>query len=256
MSLFMDKTAVTIDELTRHDSNLLEVSRVERVDLTAKLALAHDELEVDLTAIFDRARNNTTPAVSPNYLMLPNVVVTLALRLWDVNQTLVLVYRDAYFDQLNDRYKGKWAEYVVLAKWARDKFLTTDIGLVVDPVPQAGPPVITQIAAADSGGTFYFRVSFVNASGQEGEPSIAVTVTTLDGSVADVQTGPPPANATGWNFYGGFSPETIFLQNPTPLTLGSDFAFYPSAAVTSGPLPGTGQPPDMYRTLPQLLQRG
>jgi hypothetical protein len=135
MSLFMDKTAVTIDELTRHDSNLLEVSRVERVDLTAKLALAHDELEVDLTAIFDRARNNTTPAVSPNYLMLPNVVVTLALRLWDVNQTLVLVYRDAYFDQLNDRYKGKWAEYVVLAKWARDKFLTADIGLVVDPVP-------------------------------------------------------------------------------------------------------------------------
>jgi hypothetical protein len=64
-------------------------------------------------------------------------VVTPPLQLWHVFQTLMLVYQDAYFNQLNDRYKGKRDQFQQLAKWAMDKLIQTGIGIVADPIPQA-----------------------------------------------------------------------------------------------------------------------
>ena len=45
-----------------------------------------------------------------------DVVVTAPLKLWHVQKTIAMVYRDAYNNQLNDRYLNKWNEYGI---WPR-----------------------------------------------------------------------------------------------------------------------------------------
>jgi hypothetical protein len=256
MALFTDGTAVGIEDLTTQDSGLLEIAVVEGINLTTKLALAQDEVAMELKALFERARTNYVFGLTYSAVRLPNLVVNTPVRLWLVYQTLVLVYRDGYFNQLNDRYKAKWNEFASLTRWAKDKLIETGVALVTDPISQAGAPTVNSVAAPESAGTFYLSVSFVNAAGEEGKPSVPVTFTTADGNAPDVLPANAPANAAGWNFYGGLSPETMYLQNGSPLDLGTDFAFYPSAAVTAGQLPGDGQAPNFYRAIPRLLQRG
>jgi hypothetical protein len=256
MALFTDGTAAGIEDLTMQDSGLLEIAVVERINLTTKLALAQEEVGLELRALLERTRNNYVFGLTSNFIRLANVVATTPVRLWVVYQTLVLIYRDAYFSQLNDRYKAKWNEFASLARWAKDKLIETGVAIATDPVSQAGAPAVTSIAAAENAGTFYLSVSFVNAAGEEGKASVPVTITTTDGNVPDVLPANVPANITGWNLYGGFSPETMFLQNGSPLDLSTDFGFYPSAALTAGQLPGNGQAPNHHRVIPRLLQRG
>lgn len=256
MALFTDGTAAGIEDLTTQDSGLLEIAVVEGINLTTKLALAQDEVAMELLALFERARTNDVFGVTGNSIRLANLVATTPVRLWLVYQTLVLVYRDAYFSQLNDRYKAKWNEFGSLARWAKDKLIETGVALVTDPIQQAGAPKVTAAPGTENGGTSYLSVSYVNAAGEEGKPSVAVTFTTADGSVPDVQPVNAPSNAAGWNLYGGLSPDAMYLQNDSPLDLQTDFAFYPSAALLSGRLPGDGQSPNVYRVIPRLLQRG
>jgi hypothetical protein len=256
MALFTDGADVSIDDLTQYDSGLLDVSAVEGINLTAKLSLAHDEAGIELKALFERSRTNYDAVLTYSHIGLRNLVVTPPVRLLHVYQTLAMVYRDAYFNQLNDRYQAKWKEYSSLTKWAKDKLIEVGVALVTDPVPRAEAPLVTSIAAAENSGTFYFSVSFLNGAGEEGAPSAPVTFTTVDGNVADVQPSNPPMNASAWNMYGGTSPNAMYRQNESPMDIGTDFAFFPSLAATSGVLPGTGQAPNLHRTLPRLLQRG
>ena len=65
------------------------------------------------------------------------MVVTEPMRQWHIHKTLVLIYRDAYNNQLNDRYQGKWAEYEALAKASAQTYFQIGVGLVADPVPKA-----------------------------------------------------------------------------------------------------------------------
>lgn len=256
MALFTDGPASTVDDMTQHDASLLDVSDVEGINLTTKLALAQEEIGLELDALFQRARNNYSYFLGLAPLDLDHLVVTTPIRLWHTYQSLALVYRDAYYSQLTDRYQGKWDEYQKLARWAKDKLLETGVGLVNDPMPQADAPMITLVAATEAAGTFYLSITFVNAAGEEGTSSTVTPITTTANNAPDVLPVNPPANAAGWNLYAGTAPTALFLQNSSPLAIGQDFTFFPSLAVTTGTTPGPGQTPNVTRALPRLLQRG
>ncbi len=243
MALFTDSTINTLEDLTAHDSGVLDVSGIERIDLTKKLGLAQEELAVELTGLLAGLES------------LEPVVVTTPLRLWHAFQSLALVYRDAYHNQLNDRYKGKRDEYTALAKWAKDKLMETGVGMAFNPVPKAHPPELTYIAGPPAGATYFACVSWLNAQAQEGAASDWRSLTVPDGNTLSVQPAQAPSSATGWNVYVGLSPETLCLQNATPLGLAE--AWLQEAAVsTTGRPPGTGQIPNYLRELPRILQRG
>ena len=256
MALFTDGPALTINDLIRHDSNLLEVSTVEGINLTTKLALAQEDIGLEIRSLLDRARTNCFTAVGFARVELANVVVTSPIRLWHAHETLVLVYRDAYFNQLNDRYQAKWNEYRSMAKWAKNKLIETGVGIVTHPVARAVEPSVVSTAAAESGGTFYISVSFVNATREEGASSAVATINTLDGTAPEIRPISPPDNAVAWNLYVGTAPDALFLQNSSPLDLGTEAVFYPSTAIAAGPLAGCGQAPTFRKELPRLLQRG
>src|SRR5579883_946062 len=99
MPLFTDGPASTIEDLAAQDSQVLDVASVEGIDLTRKLALAQEAVAIDIEAVV--RRSNSGP------VHLKHIVVTPALRLWHTYRTLELVYGDAYYNQLNDRYASK-----------------------------------------------------------------------------------------------------------------------------------------------------
>jgi hypothetical protein len=106
MALFTDVIS-TIQDLMVQDSSVLATAQAENIDLNQKLALAQQELGIELTTLLQRSNTHDWQFWLQPDLQLNNIVVTPPLQLWNVFQTLTLVYQDAYFNQLNDRYQGK-----------------------------------------------------------------------------------------------------------------------------------------------------
>ena len=255
MALFLDGPPSAIDDLVQQDSFLLKIAGTEGINVTNKLNLAYNELQIELTSIFGREASIYAPVLGEASLDTAHIAVTPALKLWHIYRSLELVYRDAYFNQLNDRYHGKWAEFQRLSLATRTLYIDTGAGLVIDPLPQPAHPIITFEAASQAGGTAYFTITFVNAEGEESSPAVVVASAIPEGFVAIVGTGAPPSNAVGWNLYGGTSPETLSLQNSSPVTIGAICQFI-LPGVVSGVVPGTGQVPNLTRDLPRRIMRG
>src|SRR5664279_3386892 len=107
MALFIDGPVSSVDDLAAQDSQLLDVANVEGIDVTQKLALAQDELALELNALLTRLGYTGQffwLAPQPD---IGSVVVTPALKLWHTFCSLEMVYSEAYNSQLNDRYAGK-----------------------------------------------------------------------------------------------------------------------------------------------------
>src|SRR5204863_9250259 len=131
------------DDLAGHDSAVLTVASTEGIDLTKKLGLAMDELALELAKLM------------PGIEGLDRVAVTPAIKMWHVFRTLELVYRDAYQNQLNDRYAGKRDQFAALGKWAFEKLMEGGVGIVSSPIPKAGTPELTYFPGQQAGATYY-----------------------------------------------------------------------------------------------------
>ncbi len=253
MALFTDGTISSISDLTDQDSSLLDLSDTEALNLTTKLTLAREEVGIELISLLERSRSGRLGGQPVSNLN--QIAVTPTLRLWHTFQTLSLVYRDAYYSQLNDRYRGKWVEFMSQARWARTKLLEMGVGIVLNPVSRADAPILRMIPATGTGGNYYVSVTLLNAQGEEGAPSTVVTADIADGHVLSIEPGGTAANVLNWNAYVGIDPADVQLQNTLPLALGSAWV-YSATTAQSGRNPGSGQAPNFFRPLPRLLQRG
>lgn len=254
MALFVDGLAAGVDDLTNQDSGLLDVAQTCGINVTTKIALAHDEIAADLQLWLDRPRTSLDMVWRPS-LHIGQVVITPALRRWETMQALALFYRDAYFSQLADRYQAKWDEYSKLTRTAFEKYMVSGMGLVGNPVPQAPAPVLGSVAGPQQGGTFYACISWVNAAGGEGAVSVTSSIVIADSYLMTVGAPPAPANVTGFNVYAGTSLSAMVLQNDVALAPGGTFTYVPGF-VTQGKLPGRGQAPEFTRPLVRMLLRG
>lgn len=244
MALFTDGNITTIHDLTAHDSGLMNLAGVEGIDLTVKLALAQEELGVELAALM------------PADTRLECVVVTPPLKLWHAFHTLELIYRDAYNNQLNDRYKGKWEQYRELAAWAAGKLLQTGVGITANPVPQAQTPQVgVMVAGAELERTVYVSVAWVNAEGEQGAASAWERVLVPAGCMVTVKAVRPPAVAAGWHVYAGTNPAELSRQNTALLEIGSTWV-QTGPLAEDGPLATNGQTPTFLRAMPTVLRRG
>ena len=262
MALFTDAPISTLDQLAAQDSVALDVASTEGIDATAKISLAQDELGIEITAASSRSPfSPATPSVwwpgmvLATAVQLSSIVVTPPLRLWHTFHTLELIYRDAYNNQLNDRYLGKWRAYTDLAKWASSMLMQTGVGVVSDPVAIAQSPEVDIISGIFQATTYFAQTAWLNARREEGMASAVTSAAALDQNSVQVTAKNPPQNATAWNIYAGTSIDAITLQNSVPITVGQPW-FLPTSGLTSGRGPGTGQAPNYYRVLPRYLQRG
>jgi len=251
MALLTDGNPNDTEALRVFETAILDVAHVEGIDLDAKLSLATEEISHDvLDVLLGRAVSGDR-----RRLGVSDVVVSAQMKRWQAVHTLAVVYRDAYNNQLNDRYRNKWMEYRELAREARERTLAFGIGLVASPIPRAGTPVVGMAVGALAGATYFVRASWVSASGGEGSASVATTFQTIDNSLLTVAAVDPPALAAGWNVYVGLTSSTLTLQNSAPLGIGANFTLAGSGLM-AGASPGDGQAADMFVTGGHLLRRG
>jgi hypothetical protein len=249
MALFTDGPASTMEDLAAQDSQLLNVASAEGIDITVKLALAHEAIGIEIEELLRRGSG----------FRLSQVVVTPAMRLWHTNRTLEFVYRDAYNSQLNDRYAGKRDQFRELSKWAYDRVIQAGLGIAVQPVPKAGAPTLLPMPGALPNGAYFVAIAWVNPAGEEGACSTTASIDTETGGFLAIPPAPPDG-AVGWNVYAGSSADAMTRQNASPLAPGVEWA--PAALTSSGARPGEGQAPnDRQATetsapIAHVLQRG
>ena len=161
--LLTDSLVIAIQDLADHETAILDTASTEGINLTVKIGLATDEVGLQLQSRF--------PQIGLVNIGLNNVVVTPALRLWLIFHTLEIVYRDAYHNQLNDRYKAKWDEYKNLSSFASGLLFRIGIGTVVAPISQAVHPQLSLIPGSFTPGKYFVQIAWRNANGEEGRPS-------------------------------------------------------------------------------------
>jgi len=151
MALFTDGPASSMEDLTAQDSQLLRRGRRRGNRRGQKLALAQDELALELDALVDQVelRGPVVMACAPaesrqrgGNAGAENCGTPFA--------GLEMVYSDAYNSQLNDRYAGKRDQFHARAKWAYETLVSAGIGVASVPVPRAAMPT-------GHGGARHFR---------------------------------------------------------------------------------------------------
>ena len=253
--LLIDGSPNTIDELRVYESAVADVAHTEMIDLTVKLDLSTEEVAQDvLDFLLDRRGADPRAAVRRG-IGVSDVAVTRQLKRWHAVHALEIFYRDAFNNQLNDRYQEKFREYHRLSKNARERTFHFGVGLALIPLPQAPPPVLSAVAGPIPQTTYYVRASWTGLDGQEGTPSEMTTYTAPAGALPVAQMVNPPTGATGFNVYLGLAPEIVTLQNTTPVPIGQSFLL-PGTGLIEGRAPGQGQAGDIFISGMWMLRRG
>src|SRR5579871_6178366 len=129
--LLTDGSPNNADDLRVYESAILDVCHTEQIALDVKLNLATEEISEDiLDLLLDHTRSTDPLSGERRMLGVSDVVVTPQLKRWHAVHTLEIVYRDAFNNQLNDRYLAKFKEYHVLSQNAKDHTYRYGIGLV------------------------------------------------------------------------------------------------------------------------------
>jgi hypothetical protein len=252
--LFTDNPAIAIEDLADYETAILGTAQTEAINLTVKIGLAINEIGLQLQSRFTPLGVN---GIFPlPRLTLSNIVVTPPLRLWLLFHTLELVYRDAYFSQLNDRYQAKWNEYKDLSTSAAALLFQIGVGTVANPILQAVHPKLSLVAGSLAPAKYFIEVSWMNVTGQEGGPSETTALDVTAGNTLQVQALSPPANAVSWNVYAGVQPGALSLQNTASLNPSASWTAPNAGLSTTGQPPGTGQPPAYLQPQARILLRG
>jgi hypothetical protein len=255
MALLTDGSPNDVTSLEAYETGILDVAATEKIDLGVKLGLATEEVSQDvLNILLDHASASDPQSNVRRNRGVSDVVVTPPMKRWHALHTLEIAYRDAFNNQLNDRYEAKVREYRELARQARDVALKFGIGLVTAPIPKAPPAVLATTAGPGQATTYYVAVTWVSATGQEGTRSDVTALTTGDSTVLVVGAANPPAVASGFNVYAGLSADALALQTLGAVPVGQRFTL--TSGLARGAAPGDGQRPDVYIVGGSTLRRG
>jgi hypothetical protein len=254
--LLTDGNPNDTDDLRVYETAILDVANTEAIDLAAKLSLATEEISEDIVdVLLDHTRASDPQSTIRRTRGVSDVVVSPQLKRWHALHTLEVVYRDAFNNQLNDRYQAKFIEYRELSKGARARTYQFGIGLASNPLPQAQTPAFSFVTGPIVATTYYVQVSWVSASGQEGAPSESITYDAPADSLPVVMAVNPPPAATGFNVYMGLTQDSLTLQNTGVVAVGTSFTL-PSTGLVTGVAPGNGQAADIYVVGGPTLRRG
>ena len=245
MALLTDGSPNTVETLKAIESSIADVAAIEMIDLDIKMGVALEDLSESLMVYLIQLGPQDPQYLSRQRLGVSTVVVTAPLRRWHAIQTIALVYRDAYHNQLNERYLAKWKYFNAASSDARKTLLLTGLGMVNQGVPKAPAPVTGIAVGQWASGEYVVQITWVDASGQEGSPSDPTTVALSVGNAPTVTAPAAPSGIAGWNVYVAAIGSTPALQNSSPLGFTVPWIGAVAGAVT-GPPVGDGQSPDRY----------
>lgn len=251
MALFTDGIICDQEDLREYESSILEVARTEELELMPKLQLAQREIGFELIAFLQRHASEFINLRRG----LTNLAVTEPLRHWHAVSSLAAVYRDAYFRHLNDRFREKWQQYSLLAREAKQNYLSIGLGIVVDPVAKPDAPVWDLVP----GGNLPARKFLASAAVVRGRclsaASEPVMVEAGAGTIARLRLA-ANGNADGWVPYAGTSLDSLVRQAAATLEVSTAWQEEASGIATVGEGLSGGQLPDLFVRAKNTTDRG
>src|SRR5580693_2297422 len=95
--------------LTVYETAILGLTATEGINLDQKLGLATEEIsQAVLEFLLDHTRMVDPLLNLRRTIGVSDVAVSAQMTRWHALHTLSIVYRDAFNNQLNDRYLAKW----------------------------------------------------------------------------------------------------------------------------------------------------
>jgi prepilin-type processing-associated H-X9-DG protein len=262
MALFTDGPINTLRDLERYESALLTETSVEQINVNAKMALAQDLIASELLIfLIKHSTRDANTLFADGALIrrktgLHDVVITAPLQRWHAFKTIELTYQEAYNNQLNDRYRGRYLQYQQRAIEAARQLYQIGVGLVWQPIPKPMTPLLLSITGNALSTDYYVRTTWANSAGQESAPSELVALQIPDGAQLVVEQPGMAANTAGWNVYVGSTPEEVTLQNDIPVPAGSTWQLASGSDLRLGRPLGPGQWADRFIVDQQSMLRG
>ncbi len=222
-----------------------------------------------------------------------NATVWSELKQWVVNRVLMQFYLSASNRAEGDRYEEKLGTYRKrdrLEAWPALK--ASGVPIVYRPMPtpaaawarQPGTWAASAVAGAGTATVAYdVAITFVDNSlylnetqqhNAQSDPSARKSITLTTGHViqADItsllnlpnsQVAPEQLargfvvqmTASGWNVWVGQTGQALFLQNATPIDIGTKTYVLAGDPVLSGYSAGLGQYAEAFLTIPELINR-
>ncbi|MEI9814976.1 MAG: hypothetical protein WDO18_21065 [Acidobacteriota bacterium] len=127
------------EDLRRYESSILGLAHSEQIDLLVKLAVATEEVTQEvLDFLLNRLVGVDPQGAARRSVGVADVVVTRQLKRWHALHALEVVYRDAFHNQLNDRYQERFLEYKREAALAKRQTFEFGVGAGLSTVAGSG----------------------------------------------------------------------------------------------------------------------
>jgi hypothetical protein len=246
MALLIDGDISTQSDLTALDTSLLEVCRVEQIDLTAKLAVAQSEICNALTQFLTEAEQTYSTR---------NVVISDSIRRWHQLKVLELIYRDAYFSQTNDRYEKRWNLWSVAVSRAEKEALEYGVPVQLEPLHRPEEPLLTLQDGDSLPTTYFIRVTWVRADGAESAPSSLCSIFAEAPHRLEIRMRRAQCDNLLWHVYAGNTADAQTRQTDSPLPQDGVWAS-PAGALGIGEAAGQGQQPSTIVRRTRGILRG
>lgn len=256
MALMIDGKISTIADIVQQDSGCLEVSEAEAISIDDKLALADRDCRLKLTQFVVNQGLEDVLGTSGNLLRLERIVVNEAMERWHEFHTLSLLYSDAYYRSLSDRYEKKLQHYEGMARAAWESLIDTGIVCTLDPVARATIARVDLVPGTiETAAAYYVRIQWVNGTGQRGALSDARLVEAGIGTGIQIMAGERPYGVSGYDVFAGTEPDVVRKQNDLPVSAHDAFVVSP-VIVTSDVAPAWSEPADLVLRRKRRLLRG
>jgi hypothetical protein len=259
MALLTDAEIVTLEDLQPYETNLVGVLTTYGIDANNKIGLATEAVSEQLLLHLLKSGLSDPQHAVRRLLGVSSVVFTNPLQRWLCMETLVQIYNEAYNVQLNDRFKGKWLQYLEQTAATRQLVWQLGVGVVFKPLPKPQAPLVGLQTGLLLNAELLIQVAWTDVDGNESALSPVAAILIPDQSSIAVSTTEgvscAPPGAFGWNVYVAPAGSDPTRQNNAPIPIGSVWVS-PDVGLTQGPAPRDGQQPDYYVFDQRRLSRG
>jgi hypothetical protein len=233
-----------VDDLQAYDVSATTVADEEGIDLKAKMSLSEAWI-TDRVETFLRWESA---------LKQWNAVVDERLKRWHLANVLAMLYRDASFSQVNDRFEKKWKAFQQDAVERKAEYFLAGVPYVGNPVRRPSAPAVNVIAGVQPAAAYSIAVTRVDGAGRESAPSELTAVQAPAGNGITVSANGLKASDR-WNVYATNGARPMQKQNSDALNATATWTL-PDSGLAAGQRAGDGQTPDGRVKQRRVLPRG
>jgi hypothetical protein len=165
-----------------------------------------------------------------------------------------MLYRDASFSQVNDRFEKKWRAFEQDAAQRKAEYFLAGVPYVGSPVRKPGAPAVIVIVGVQPAAAYLTAITRVDGAGRESALSELTAVQAAAGNGLTVSaTG--LAASDRWCVYATDGDGPMRKQSDDALIAGATWTM-PASGLCPGQEAGDGQTPDGRVRQRRILPRG